>query len=168
MNIRRACADDVDAIVALYRRVAAMPGGIARLANEIDDDYVAAFARKAADDGLQLVGTEPDGIIVAEIHAFKTGLFCFSHVLSDLTIVVDPRAQGRGWGRRIFEEFLDRIADLFPDVLRVELIARESNRKALDFYRSLGFVQEGKLRGRIRNPDGSLEADIPMAWSRLA
>ena len=104
--------------------------------------------------------------IVAEIHACSPGLFCFSHVLSDLTIVVDPRTQGCGWGRAIFERFLDTIVREHRAVTRVELIARESNATALDFYRSLGFEQEGMFRGRIRNVDGSLEADIPMAWSR--
>jgi ribosomal protein S18 acetylase RimI-like enzyme len=48
----------------------------------------------------------------------------------------------------------------------VELIARESNAKAIAFYQSLGFVIEGRFERRIRNPDGSLEADIPMAWLR--
>ena len=47
-------------------------------------------------------------------------------------------------------------------------LVRGSKRKAIAFYESLGFVQEGKFRGRIRNLDGSLEADIPMAWTRPA
>ena len=166
MKIRRAAASDVCAIDALYRRVATTPGGIARLEHEIDDGYVSAFTRRAADDGLQLVGIDPDGAVIAEIHACRPGPFCFSHVLSDLTIVVDPCSQGLGWGRTIFQRFLDMIDDSLPDILRVELVVRESNDKALDFYRSLGFVAEGMLRSRIHNLDGSLEADIPMAWSR--
>lgn len=38
--------------------------------------------------------------------------------------------------------------------------------RAIGFDRSLGFGQEGTMRRRIRNPDGSLEPDIPMAWPR--
>ena len=34
------------------------------------------------------------------------------------------------------------------------------------FYESLGFRQEGEFLSRIRNIDGSLESDIPMAWTR--
>lgn len=49
---------------------------------------------------------------------------------------------------------------------RVELIARESNTKAIAFYHSLGFEIEGAMRGRIQNIDGSVENDIPMAWIR--
>ena len=44
----------------------------------------------------------------------------------------------------------------------MELIARESNQKALKFYGSLGFEIEGKLRKRIKNSKGELEADIMM------
>jgi ribosomal protein S18 acetylase RimI-like enzyme len=52
------------------------------------------------------------------------------------------------------------------DILRVELIARESNQRAIEFYRTLGFVEEGRFGNRIRNIDNSYEADIPMAWVR--
>jgi len=51
-----------------------------------------------------------------------------------------------------------------PEIRRIELIARESNRKALAFYTSLGFELEGKMINRIKNLDGSLDSDIPMAW----
>ena len=52
------------------------------------------------------------------------------------------------------------------EVLRIELISRESNRKAIQFYESLGFRREGEFGSRIRNVDCSLESDIPMAWIR--
>ena len=51
-----------------------------------------------------------------------------------------------------------------PDILRVELIARESNTKAIDFYKQIGFVQEGRFEKRIIGTDNQFEADIPMAW----
>ncbi|MEO7387233.1 MAG: hypothetical protein ABIX37_09885 [Gammaproteobacteria bacterium] len=46
------------------------------------------------------------------------------------------------------------------------MIARESNRRAIELYRSLGFVEEGRLVERICRPDGGYEADVPMAWIR--
>jgi len=58
------------------------------------------------------------------------------------------------------------VLEMRPDIQRVELISRESNRKAILFYESLGFRQEGEFVSRIRNVDGSLESDIPMAWTR--
>ena len=45
----------------------------------------------------------------------------------------------------------------FAEIQRVELIARESNQRAIQFYESLGFRIEGRLENRIKNPDAFLE-----------
>ena len=148
----------------LYKRVAQKPGGLARLANEISPDYVSDFLTKAQADGVSLVAVD-DGAVVGEIHACSPGLFIFSHVLSDLTIAVDPAQQGRGTGRLLFESFMARVQN-GTDIRRVELISRESNERAIAFYESLGFVKEGRLEARVRNVDETFEADIPMAWTR--
>lgn len=165
MRIRKADEHDAVEILALYRRVAATPGGIARLATEIDAAYVRGFLNQAMADGIALV-IESDSEIVAEMHAYRPGLECFSQVLSNLTVVVDPSMQGQGLGRSILEAFLSIVVEERADINRVELIARESNEKALNLYRSLGFNAEGAFAARIKNVDGSLESDIPMAWLR--
>ena len=164
MHLREATASDLEQVLALYRRTALTPGGLARLEHEIDSEYVAVFMNKALDFGVSLVAVA-DKRIIGEIHAYKPGQECFAHVFSELTIAVDPLHQAKGVGRKLFEAFMRKVIAR-PDVLRVELIARESNQKAIRFYESLGFVQEGRLENRIRNLDGSFEADIPMAWGR--
>lgn len=166
MNIRHANDRDADGILELYRRVAAIPGGLARLDDEVNRPYVEHFLAKSIEDGVVLVAVDDTGRIVGEIHAYSPGVYCFSHVLSELTIAVDPDAQGGGIGRRLFQSLIDRVVEERTDISRIELIARESNRKALAFYESLGFVREGRLAGRIRNVDGSFESDIPMGWAR--
>ncbi len=163
--VRATLAGDTESIFTLYRKVANKPGGLARLAREVDEAYVAGFTDAALDRGLSFVA-EAGGRLVGEIHAYSPGLYCFAHVLSDLTIAVDPDVQGAGVGRRLFERFMQAVTDGLPDVQRVELIARESNVRAIQFYESLGFAREGEFRGRIRNLDGTLESDIPMAWIR--
>ena len=163
--VRPAAAGDRDSIYALYRKVASEPGGLARLADEVDESYVAGFLSAALERGLSFVA-ELGGDLVGEIHAYAPGIFCFGHVFGDLTIAVDPAAQGAGVGRRLFEQFMQVVRDERPNVRRVELIARESNLRALQFYESLGFVQEGVFHNRIRNLDGTFESDIPMAWNR--
>ena len=163
--IRPASAGDEESIYQLYRKVAAEPGGLARLEAEVDAHYVAGFLNAALDRGLSFVA-EVDARIVGEIHAYSPGLFCFAHVLGELTIAVDPDTQGRGVGRQLFTAFMRTVQEAQPQVERVELIARASNLRAIQFYESLGFVREGVFRDRIRNLDGSVEADIPMAWLR--
>ena len=166
MQIRAATLDDEKAIYNLYRKVASRPGGLARLQNEIDPGYIRDCLNKALTKGIALVAVTKSGAIAGEMHAYRPGLFCFSHVLSDLTIVVDPEQQGSGLGRQLFTTFIQQVVEQHADITRIELIVRESNRKAIDFYRSLGFVKEGAMAARIKNTDGSLEADIPMAWQR--
>lgn len=168
VKVRPGVAEDIVGIFKLYKRVAAIPGGLARLEGEIDQAYVSSFVTRSLARGIVQVAEDADGRVVGEIHAYSPKLYCFSHVLSELTMAVDPDAQGRGIGRLLFQSMLDRVVDERRDVTRVELIARESNTKALRFYRSLGFTREGRLVGRIRNIDGTLECDIPMAWQRPA
>ncbi len=167
LQIRSTTLEDIDAVANLYRRVAQVPGGLARLEDEVTDSYVAGFVSATVERGVGVVATADD-VIVGEIHAYAPDLFCFAHVLSELTIAVDPDNQGGGVGRRLFTAFLDEVIQRRPAITRVELIARESNEKAIRFYESLGFEREGLFRGRICNVDGSLEADVPMGWMRPA
>ena len=66
----------------------------------------------------------------------------------------------------LFKKLLDTIINEKPEIFRVELIARESNTKAISFYESLDFKKEGRFEKRIHSVGGGYEADIPMAWIR--
>ncbi len=163
--IRAATLSDLNLIAKLYQAVAVIPGGIARQADEITWEYVENNLSKSLQNGICLVAEE-DNQVVAEIHSFKLVPKVFDHVLSELTIVVHPDCQGKGIGKEIFTTFLQEVKTNRPEILRVELIARESNEKAINFYQKIGFRIEGKLENRISNPDGTFESDIPMAWVR--
>jgi len=158
--------NDIEAIVHLYRAVASIEGGLARSVDEITDAYVDHFVSKALENGLIIVAKTGDGTIVGEIHGYALGPRVFSHVLGELTIAVHPDFQGIGAGKALFNEFMRQVNLDRPDILRVELIARESNAKAIKFYEKLGFVIEGRLQRRIRSVGSGFEADIPMAWLR--
>jgi ribosomal protein S18 acetylase RimI-like enzyme len=159
--IRKAVHSDAEGILALYRAIP--PGGLARSPGEIDLEYVTSFLGRSLEDGLSLV--IDSGGVIGEVHASRPAPRAFAHVLSDLTICVHPDHAGRGNGRNLFRAFMRTVEEEMPSILRVELIARESNRRAIDLYLSEGFVVEGRLRGRIDGL-GGLEDDIPMAWTR--
>lgn len=167
MFVVRACiSDDQPKILSLYRKVASRSGGIARSESEITTDYISTFTQQAANTGVHFVAEAPDNsnTIIGEIHGYKMFPKVFEHVISELTIAVDPDFHGRGVGKQLFTYFLDHIRDERPDVLRVELMTQESNMRALNLYKSVGFVVEGRLQNRIRMNGSSLDADIPMAW----
>ena len=154
---------DLAQVVSLYRAAAAVPGsGLAREEDEIGEDYVRAFIARAGCDGITLgafIGDE----LAGEIHAVRIGPRQFAHVLGDLTVAVRPSAQGRGIGTTLFDGFLAAARGLEPKIERIELLARSGNEGALRLYERLGFVREGRLIGRVRLPDGSVEDDIFMA-----
>ena len=166
MRYRTATIEDLDRIIKLYQIVARTEGGIARGENEITQEYITNFLEKSLSNGLIIVGENPgdENELIAEIHAYKAGIQVFDHVLGDLTLVVHPDFQRKKLGRTILTIFLDEVARNRPDVGKVELIARESNERAIALYQSLGFLIEGRLEMRIRTPDRHYEADIPMGW----
>lgn len=165
-EIRSSQVSDVDGIVALYKAVGKAGGGLARTPDEVTRAYVGDFLHAALNGGVALVATDDAGAVIGEIHTRPLGPRAFAHVLGDLTIAIHPQWQGRGVGRRIFSHLLAIVETQMPHVLRVELKSRESNARAILMYESLGFRKEGRMDNRIRLADGSLDADIPMAWHR--
>ncbi|HEV8506603.1 MAG TPA: N-acetyltransferase [Chitinophagaceae bacterium] len=165
-EIRQAKSEDLNKVYKLYKKVATATTGLARSGDEITDDYVQSFMKNSSDSGIELVIDNPDNPdqIIAEVHCYRLVPRTFSHILTELTIAVDPDHQGKGIGRMIFTHLLDLIKNNRPDVLRVELISRETNLKAISFYESIGFIREGRFEKRIKSDNNELEADIPMAW----
>jgi len=163
--IRHATAADRAALLALYKRVATVPDGLARTPDEVTLDYVDGFMGRATHGGIELV-FEEEGRLLGEIHAACPNIAALSHLLTDLTIAVDPAAHGRGIGRALFQGLLDHVVARMPHITRVELFARSSNVKARALYLSLGFVDEGLMRRRVNNSRGEPEDDTFMGWLR--
>jgi ribosomal protein S18 acetylase RimI-like enzyme len=166
MHIRTAEITDVPKIKKLYQAVARSGDGSARREHEVTDEYVETFVRKSIDHGLIVIAEHPTSPeeIIGEIHAYKPGIEVFNHLYSNLTIAVHPEYQGKKIGRTLFTIFLEEIGVNRPDIGKVELMTRESNARAIAFYQSLGFQIEGRFELRIKDKNGSYEADIPMGW----
>ena len=165
-HLRPATINDISGIYELYKIVSKNIGGLARTSDEITKEYIENFSQKSLEVGIQiLVESILVNRIVGEIHCYKLGPKVFDHVLGELTIVVHPECQGKGIGKLLFNALLGKIKEERKDILRVELIARESNKKAINFYQSLGFKIEGRMLNRIKSGATVFEADIPMAWT---
>jgi len=160
-DIRPVEASQADAVLALYQATAAAPGGLARRPDEIDLAYVRGFLAKASKDGVTLGAWDRERLC-GEIHAWRIGPDQFAHVLSDLTVAVEPDYQGKGVGSALFRALFAAAAGLTPRIVRIELAAREGNASAIALYQRLGFVIDGRFEKRVRMPDGAFEADIAM------
>ena len=158
---------DAVPVLDLYLAAASVPGsGLARARDEMDAAYVEGFLDRSSRSGITL-GAFLDGRLAGEIHAVRPGPRQFAHVLSDLTVAVHPDFQGEGVGSALFTALLQRAGAIAPAILRVELVARSGNLRALILYERLGFVEEGRLTRRVLLPDGRLEDDVLMARSLL-
>ena len=165
-EFRKATIKDTDAIFKLYKQVSKTKGGLARSDDEISKKYVEQFILKSLAKGVAFIIADKlhENKIIGEIHCYKQDPKVFTHVFSDLTIAIHPDYQGKGLGKKLFETLLNYITASRRDILRVELIAAESNSRAIKMYEKLGFIIEGKFERRIATPDNKLQADIPMAW----
>lgn len=158
---------DCPGIYRLYREVASRPGGLARSQAEISETYVRSFVEQASCLGvLQVARRQGDSHVIGEVHAHPPEPSAFSHVLSNLTLAVTPHYQGLGIGSMLMRALLRQVQHCHPHIERVELVVRESNRRAIHLYERLGFTREGLFQRRIRSVGGGYEADIPMAWLR--
>lgn len=164
--LRKSTLKEQQGIFELYQNVSKKIGGIARTHDEITPIYISHNLSKSIENGISLVVNNPveKTQIIAEIHCYKPEPKVFCHVLSNLTIVVDPGFQHKGLGKLLLTSLLTEVEENRSDILRVELIARESNQKAIGFYQNLGFTSEGRFENRIANNNHEFEADIPMAW----
>lgn len=162
MKIEKAILTDDKAIFTLYKAVAEIPDGIIRQSHEITTDYIAYFLNQSLKNGLILVAKEKCEI-VGEIHAYSPPIFAFQHLLTDLTIVVHPKHQGKGIGKKLFLNFLKIVESAYAHILRVELFVREHNARNVAFYKKLGFINEGRQENKIFSESG-LETPLHMVW----
>ena len=156
--------EDAGSVGQLHRRVARISQGIARTEAELTDAYFAGLFDTIEQHGLMLVVVDEAEQVIAEIHASKSGIHIFEHNLVNLTVVVDPDWQKKGIGKGLFWVFLSAVQEIFPEVTRVELESRSSNQASIGLYKSVGFVEEGRMKNKTRNADGSFEDSLLMAW----
>ena len=160
--IRKATIQDKENLRILYQKVASILGGLTRTHEEITEDYINKVLLNGINNGLALVA-EYKGKLIGSMIKYKLEPKVFSHVLTEGSILIDPDFQGKGVGSNLILIFLKEIEENYTEILRVEVIARESN-QAIKLYEKLGFKREGRLEQRIKGINGKLEADIPMAW----
>ena len=75
------------------------------------------------------------------------------------SIAVEPEHRGKGYGRRMMEHV--REAARRAGVRHVKLHVRESNHRAQDFYRALGFEAVGTVESYYRNGEDACIMRLP-------
>lgn len=162
ITIRSALKSDAAVLWDAERRTAMTPGLLAARPGEVP---VEAFEQKieALRSGGRYVVAELDGRIVGHALLEPIGsLAAISHVFF-LTIVAHPGLLGQGIGAALLGDLL-AWAERDTRVSKIELRVRSSNERAIRLYKKAGFVDEGRLRRRLRLEDGTFTDDLAMAW----
>lgn len=161
MIIREARIEDAAILVEAERTTAQTPGLLISRPSELNME---AFERKIVE--LAAIGryivAETDGQVVGHALLDPMPLEAIAHVFR-LTIVVHPGFLGRGIGAALMRDLLDWAAQT-RRVEKIELLVRATNERAIRLYAKLGFVEEGRLKRRVRFADGSFIDDVTMAW----
>ncbi len=163
-STRKIKKSDLSELVALYKKSATIKEGLARTPQEITKEYIGEIIDKATKDGLGLVITDENKKITACLISYKLEPKAFKHTLGNMSLAVDPSYFGQGLGKKIFRDFVDEVRQNRPDIARVELNVRESNKLGIKIYQSVGFVIEGVQKNRILDAEGKLSDDMIMGW----
>lgn len=94
--------------MSLYRRIAVVPGGLARSEDEITDSYIDVLLSNGINRGLVVV-VENNGVTIGSIIKYRLEPKVFSHVLSEGSILVHPDFQGRKIGSNMILAFLREV-----------------------------------------------------------
>lgn len=125
LEVRRMTLDDLDAVEAIA-------AGLAHAPHWKRASYVEAVAAEPRRIALVAAADNVAGFVIASLIPPQAEIE---------TIAVGAVFQRRGIARRLYEALRAELVKL--DVDEVQLEVRESNRIAQDFYRSLGFSENG-------------------------
>jgi len=149
---RLATADDLAAVHAIYSHdevtpfLTYEPMGL--------DDFQPIYAELLASGAFHV--WQVDGAVAG---FYRTTRYPgrVHHVVLLGTVAVDPGRHGQGIAQAMLVDALQMLRG--QGVRRVELYAESDNTRALRFYRKLGFVHEGTLRGFYRRAGEAHDVD---------
>jgi ribosomal protein S18 acetylase RimI-like enzyme len=151
--MRQARPSDASQVAALLRQVAETGVSFAS-PDEIDDARVEQDLAEGL--GLRVVA-ERHGE-VAGFLKLDPGRYVSVSRTARMQLVVRRDVQGKGIGQELLRAAISWAEGGAVD--RIEVFVRETNVRALDLYKRFGFVEEGRLRQRVRLPDGRRVDDV--------
>lgn len=150
MEIRRAKAADAHAIYLAQREIAQTPGVFCSEPSELSEQGVIKTIETLAKAhaGIFLVA-EKEGQIVGHAFIEPLRLKSICHV-AELSIVVHEGWQERGIGTALMHHIIDWAKYFSETIEKIELSVRASNTRAIALYKKMGFVEEGRLKNRVK------------------
>ena len=142
--------------------------GLVARSDEVDPKAISRQieSARAASNSLFIVAAVPDDSgdddTVIGLLALEGAPLMRLYDVARLTMAVTPAHRGERVGRELMQ-YAMACADASGLIRKIELLTRANNERAIRLYTSLGFVEEGRLRARLRIEDGSYLDDVCMA-----
>ena len=162
--IREATRLDAHAVARILREGA--DHGLVARSDEVDP---AACSRqievaRATANSLVLVATIPagDDDEVIGLLTLEGAPLLRLYDVARLNMAVTPSHKNHGVGRALVE-YATECADASGQIRKIELLTRANNEPAIRLFLKLGFIEEGRLRARLRRDDGTYLDDMCMA-----
>ena len=162
ISIRRAKVEDSHLLSVAEQEIAETPGYFCSLPSELTEESVINMigSLEKINNGIYLVA-EIEGQIVG--HAFLKPLQVqtVSHV-AELGLAVHQGWQEKGIGTALMK-YLIEWAGKSGTIEKIELNVRASNKRAIALYKKIGFIEEGRLKNRVKISTNNYIDDILMA-----
>lgn len=166
LTIREATRVDCHAIARILKEGA--DHGLVARSDEVDPAAVSRQieAARAAANSLVMVAAVPTGHddddeVIGLLTLEGAPLLRLWDV-ARLNMAVTPSQQGKGVGRALILAATE-CADASGKIRKIELLTRANNERAIRLFKNLGFIEEGRLRARLRQDDGTYLDDVCMA-----
>jgi len=154
---RLACIDDFEVVYSIYMDEQNNPFMTFEIMSR--DDFLPIFQQMLAASDLYVYEICGE---VAAVYRIIRKQFRISHIAYFGSFAMHPAYRGRGNGRRVMLDIVERLK--VEGVKRLELVVVCDNERAIRFYRELGFEVEGTLKCFLKrtNSDEYLD-DLMMA-----
>ncbi len=163
---RRIEINDEEKIFRLYKKSSEVKEGLARAPEEITNKYIKEYISNTINKGLGIIILDENQVEVAVLLSYKNEPKTFTPTIGNMSLAVNPDFIGYGVGKKIFTYYINEITNNFPEIQRIELNVRQTNQRAIDIYKSVGFVVEGVMKNRLLDSNSKLSDDTFMAWYR--
>ncbi len=159
--LRPARVSDAKLLCEAERSTAATPGSLVSRPHELlPENFTRMIAKLSTHRRGRYLVAERDGDLAGHAFLDPMEMEALAHI-ARLTVVVHPGFQGQGVGRALILSLID-WARQTPGIEKIELLVRAVNGRAVKLYQGLGFVEEGRMRARVRTPGGIYIDDIMM------
>ena len=154
IEVRGYCEEDVAAMLHAWNEV--VREGVAfPQTEELGPDEGAAFFADQTHCGVAV----EDGRVLGMYILHPNNIGRCGHI-ANASYAVSSCARGRGIGRTLVTDSLDKAKELGFRVMQFNAVVA-SNTRARHLYESLGFVPLGIIPGGFRLPDGTYEDICP-------